>query len=102
MRPEDELRGQSLVDRQLEGDARKLQTPFYDGDAGSAGTGGDCPLIVRNPPAAGQAIGTILRLDLLPVNAAKANVTGVDFETSYRTSIGPGEAASRLLGTYNI
>jgi iron complex outermembrane receptor protein len=67
-----------------------------------AGNQAYCPLIIRNAPTAGQTIGTINRLDLLPVNAAKANVSGVDFETSYRAAIGPGEAAFRLLGTYNI
>ena len=55
-----------------------------------------CPFIIRNTS------GVLTEIDLLPVNIAVATAAGIDFEASYRTAIGPGDASFRLLGSYQL
>jgi outer membrane receptor protein involved in Fe transport len=52
-----------------------------------AGQQAMCTLVVRNPPAAGQALGTLYSISQQPLNQNSQLVKGIDFEASYRTPL---------------
>ncbi len=47
-----------------------------------------------------DAAGNIDTVFSIPVNVASEKISGIDMEASYSTSIGPGEASFRVVGTY--
>ncbi|QKR98832.1 TonB-dependent receptor [Sphingomonas sp. CL5.1] len=68
---------------------------IVDNCTNSGGTGPECALITRSSPT---AFPTLIRI--APANIAFLKTAGIDFDATYRTSLGNGGLALRLYANY--